>query len=325
MNSAIVNAFRHWIHQISYDIDKRHKSNDVYRLRQVSNALKIIQQFPTQIKHGSDLLGIKGIGKGIARRIDEILATGTLAEILIIPQDSTTQKAIDTLKKVYGIGDKTAEDLVINHKIFSVKDLLTSHAQGKIHLHNTILMGLKYYNVYQPQIPRSEMVDIEQYLTHTMRALNRYLRLVICGSYRRGLPVSNDIDCMLIHPKVHNLRNNKYFSKVLKYLKQNKFIVDSLTNDNVVSKFMGFCRLDSNHPVRRIDIRFVPYNSRYTALLYFTGSSTFNQSMRGYAKKMGYHLNEYGLFKHDTLIHVTSEKDIFTKLHMKYIPPVNRI
>ena len=41
---------------------------------------------------------------------------------------------------------------------------------------------------------------------------------------------------------------------------------------------MGMCKIGDN-PVRRIDIRFVPYESK-AAILYFTGSGEFNRIMR---------------------------------------------
>ena len=86
---------------------------------------------------------------------------------------------------------------------------------------------------------------------------------------------------------------------------------------------MGFSKLENN-PVRRIDIRFVPFQSYYSALLYFTGSFQLNREMRQVAKKLGYKLNEYGLYKNKKLIKVNSEKDIFDKLKLKYQEPKYR-
>jgi DNA polymerase (family 10) len=40
------------------------------------------------------------------------------------------------------------------------------------------------------------------------------------------------------------------------------------------------------------------------------------------AKEKGYKLSEYGLFNEDgDMINVTSERDIFHKLKMEYLPP----
>ena len=86
---------------------------------------------------------------------------------------------------------------------------------------------------------------------------------------------------------------------------------------------MGFSKLKKN-PIRRIDIIFVPFESYYSALLYFTGSYQLNRDMRQEAKKMGYKLNEYGLYKNKKLIRVNSEKEIFDKLKLEYKEPKYR-
>ena len=93
-------------------------------------------------------------------------------------------------------------------------------------------------------------------------------------------------------------------------------IVDDLTDTDNGTKYMGFSKLPRS--IRRIDIRFVPYNYYHAALLYFTGSYELNTQMRQVAKTMGYKLNEYGLFKErkdgkypKEPLKASSEKDIF--------------
>ena len=97
---------------------------------------------------------------------------------------------------------------------------------------------------------------------------------------------------------------------------------------------MGYCKLSPNYPARRIDIRFVSYNSYYPAILYFTGSGNFNQIMRRDALRQDYTLNEYGLYKiagYDgrTIIKgnkmiVNSEEEIFDILNLSYVKPYDR-
>ena len=86
---------------------------------------------------------------------------------------------------------------------------------------------------------------------------------------------------------------------------------------------MGFCRYEKKN--YRIDIRLVPLESYYSALVYFTGSYQLNTKMRSIAKKLGYKLNEYGLFKRnidveypDPII-LNSEKDLFDILKIEYL------
>ena len=52
-----------------------------------------------------------------------------------------------------------------------------------------------------------------------------------------------------------------------------------MTDKNISFKYMGFCKY-KNYPVRRMDIIFVPFESYYPALLYFTGSRELTLQMR---------------------------------------------
>ena len=61
----------------------------------------------------------------------------------------------------------------------------------------------------------------------------------------------------------------------------------------------GVCKLADTDEVkqtyRRIDIRLIPHDQYYCALLYFTGSDMFNKNMRGHALEQGFTLNEYSI------------------------------
>jgi len=70
-----------------------------------------------------------------------------------------------------------------------------------------------------------------------------------------------------------------------------------MTDGPITNKYMGFCRLDDDHEIRRIDIRLFSVNSFPAAMLYFTGPDVFNKKMRKHADSLGYRLNEYGLYK----------------------------
>jgi DNA polymerase beta len=101
-------------------------------------------------------------------------------------------------------------------------------------------------------------------------------------------------------------------------------LIDSLTT-NVTTKYMGVCKNTSKSIPRRIDIRFIPMESIYFAMLYFTGSGTFNKNMRTFAIKKGFKLNEYGLYKNNLKVKINSENDIFDLLDLDYVNPEDRV
>ena len=337
MNEQIINLFGKLVKQIAYDIDieqyKKKRTVNLFRLKQLNNAYEIIKKYPTKIKNGTELSEIKGIGKGIISRINEIIETGKLAELRSHEKELEQSEYVEKLKEIYGIGERKAYELVSTYGITSVADLKYAYYTGIIQLNKNVLMGLKYYGTYKQQIPREEMMRMEKYIINIAKTIDAKLEVKICGSFRRLKPFSNDIDCMLSHPNIKTdddmQSKTNYLHLLIDALKDDMFIVDSLTGERVETKFMGFCQYTKKLPVRRIDIRYIPTEAYYSSLLYFTGSGPFNQRMRQFAKKEGYKLNEYGLYKINgkkyIKIDVSSEEDIFNKLGMDYVSPEKRI
>jgi DNA polymerase/3'-5' exonuclease PolX len=72
----------------------------------------------------------------------------------------------------------------------------------------------------------------------------------------------------------------------------------------------------------KLDVFRTSKEYQHAMLLYAIGSKKFNIKMRSAAKRKGYILNQYGLYKLESLnkpIHVNSEKDFFTILNIPYV------
>lgn len=335
-NDVIIQEFERLIQQIKIQIEqapsKKDAIADQFRLKQIRNALVIIKNHPVKIKKGDDLKDIKGIGSGTIRRIDEILKTGRLSEIKIKKKEQKVTQQMEQLTEIIGIGPRKAHELITKYGITSVKQLKKAYEAGDVELTHSAEMGLKYYGIVQENIPRVEIDEVNRYIQGVVLKIDKNLRAVICGSYRRLKPTSGDIDIMLTHSKIKSRTQfeteDNYLLKLINKLKEDGFLIDDLTDKDPHEKYMGFAQWKKN-PVRRIDIRYLPHNSYYTGLLYFTGSGSFNEKMRRLAIDLGYMLNEYGLYKVDekgkkTRVQVTSEKDIFDELGMEFVPPEKR-
>lgn len=179
----------------------------------------------------------------------------------------------------------------------------------------------EYYNFFKRLIKKiNKALELDD--------KNEYI-FEICGSYRREKIESNDIDVLISKKDVFNgdIKLN-HLERIVNKLKSNlknnnnkQLLVDSMTDKKIKTKYMGFSKL-LDYKIRRIDIRFIPYDSYYSGLLYFTGSGEFNKLMRRNAIEYGYKLSEYGLFDRDgKMIPVKSERDIFKLLDMEYKPP----
>jgi DNA polymerase beta len=316
---------------LNNDTDAAAKQQKLVMIRKI---VGIIKTYPEQISDGKQLKSIKGIGKKTIDRVNEIIKNGYLEELKNPKYDKQTLKqirSIEELEDVIGIGPKTAAKFIKKYKIGSVDDLKVLAKKGKVKLTDQIKLGLKYHGIYQENIPRKETEKIKAYLQKTIKKIDKKLELHICGSYRRGREVSGDIDVLIFHPDLNSHKNMdkiaEYLVQIVNALSENNFLLDHLTDPKSGTKYMGFSQLEGC-PVRRIDIRMLPYESYYTALLYFTGPFELNAYMRDIAKKMGLLLNEYGLYqkKKDKLktIPIDSEETVFKKLGLKPLAPDER-
>lgn len=340
-NEKIVNEFQKLIDHIKVQIDISPSSSvystNLFRLKQITNALIIIKKYPKEIKRGEDLKEFSGIGKGTIERINEILKTGKLSEIKVSKSEGKYSEYVKELEKIHGIGHVKAYELVTKYGIKNIKDLIKAYNDGIIELNNIILTGLKYHNLYKENIPRAEIDKINDYINRIVKGIDKKLEAVICGSYRRQKPTSNDIDILITHSDIKTKLqlaeqgDDNYLLQFVKELKEDKFILDDLTDKDYKIKYMGYCKYvegKKEYPIRRIDIRYIPYESFYTAMQYFTGSGDFNVKIRRLAEQLGFMLNEYGLYEikgnKKIKIKITSEKDIFYKLGLEYLPPEKR-
>ena len=296
-------------------------NKNTFKLRALNKVIPQIAGYPEPIISGEYAVeNLEGIGKGFRDRIDEILKTGSLKELEDL---SGNGSAIEELSRVTGIGPTYAKKLV-GTGIKTIDALRKAVSKGDLKLTKHRMIGLKYLDDFEQRIPASKVRIAEKIIKKATSLIDPKILVTICGSYRRGLTTSGDIDVLMTIPG--SLTEGKYLTQIVKMLTEGGFLVDDLTHDGN-KKYMGVCIIPGDGGKgRRIDIRFVPYSAYYPAMLYFTGSRDFNIMMRKRALELGYSLNEYGLHKidGDTAIHVDSEKEIFDLLDMKYVDPTDR-
>jgi DNA polymerase/3'-5' exonuclease PolX len=335
MNTQIISEFERLIAFVNEELDKAQTEKDMktvtanqFRLKQLKNVLSLLKKYPTKItlENYKELQSISGIGKGSIERIREILENGKLSELGTFTDTKKEKKiAISDLESVVGIGHAHALELY-NAGILSVKDLKKKVENGEIEVNEKIELGLKYYGKFEGNIPRKEIDKIYKILEDIIFKLNKDFIFEICGSYRREKETSGDIDVLI--SKKGDKEEINYLGQIIERLKQpikknnnQPLLIDDLTDKNYHTKYMGFAKY-KDKPARRIDIRFVPHESYYSALLYFTGSADLNKKMRAIAKTKKLKLSEYGLFKENgEKIPINSEHDAFDALDMEYLHP----
>ncbi len=291
----------------------------IYKIKIYQNFIKFIDNLDFEIKNASDLnqfLDKKvGIGKSIISKVDEIIKYGYIKEL-----KDNTNILIYKLEEIYGIGEVNAKELINKYKIKDIDKFKKLVDNGKIKINENIKKGIYYHDKIKTNIPRENIKNIKKNIFNSLKIFNN-IKLKICGSFRRKLKYANDIDLLIVSKDFYN--NPKLLYDIINILKKDNIIYDDLTIENIHTKYSGITNYLNE--LYRIDIILLPYDSYYSGLLYFTGSKEFNIKIRSSAKKLGYKLNEYGLYKNDKQILIKSEKDIFKYLNIEYLKPKLRI
>ena len=290
-----------------------------YRSNAYQNAAVTILNYPGDLPtEPKEILKIPTIGKGLTLKILEFIKTGKMKKLEQM-ENNPRIKGIQNLSKIIGIGPKLAKTFY-RMKIYDIDTLKQKLKEKKIKLTDQQLLGLKHYKDLSKKIPRSEIKLFEKYFSKIISS--EYI-FNITGSYRRLIKETGDIDILLVNKNIKtskDLKNINIISKIIKKLKDTKKLVGILA----AGKTKLMCLIKVKSIIRHLDIIFVPMESYYTALVYFTGSKEFNIKSRRIAKELGYTLNQYGLFKDKKMIPINSEKALFNKLGLKYLQPKDR-
>jgi DNA polymerase beta len=277
----------------------------------------------------TDLNDVEGIGVKIKTKLEEIFATGTFSEY----SETDLTISYKELLQIYGIGPKKAKELV-NMGIYSIAQLREKFMENPELLNEAQILGLQYYEDSIERIPRSEMVLHNNYLKLQSKKFD--LSVCITGSYRRGMPSSGDIDCLVHYQDFTPKESIETFNYYIDTLIKNNYIIAVLSRGE--KKCLCFAKIKesnglsgsktSKNKVRRLDLLLTTPEEYPYALLYFTGSKQFNISMRKHALGMGYSLSEQSLTNVNTKRKVrglSTEKEVFDFLDYKYISPEKRI
>lgn len=292
---------------------------DAMRARAYANAKETISGFNGDITTPEQLKGMKGIGTTIYQKLVDYDATGTLRVLEDSKDIVVKKKAIDVFANIYGVGEKSAEELV-DKGITTMEQLELRKDEV---LNDKQRIGLKYYNDILQRIPRAEIVEYEQIFKSAFPKNVECSRFEIVGSYRRGLASSGDIDVIITSS------HSNVFKMFIDELLSRQIIVEVLSRGN--SKCLVVAKLPGAQYARRVDFLYTTPEEYPFSVLYFTGSKEFNLAMREHALSMKYTLNEHGLSvmenkkKGERVEHVfVDEKSIFDFLKMEYKEPTLR-
>jgi DNA polymerase (family 10) len=261
------------------------------------------------------LMSIKGIGKGLAAKIEEYIKTGHVKKY----EELKKQYPIDfaNMTKVGGIGAKRAIMLYQKLGVRNIPEL-----KEAIEAHK--LMGLEGFGEKSEQLLEKgiEMLEgskgrlllgdalpVAESIVLKLKESKLVDKAIICGSTRRMKETIGDIDILAI---------SKDPEKVMDLFTSMKGVTSTVVKGPTKSTVW----LDMG---TTCDLRVIAPESFGAAMQYFTGNREHNVEVRKIAISKGYKLNEYGLFdKNDNVISAIDEVDIYSRLGMDWIEPEMR-
>ncbi|MBW3022195.1 DNA polymerase/3'-5' exonuclease PolX [Candidatus Woesearchaeota archaeon] len=259
---------------------------------------------------------IPGVGEGIGKKIIEYCETGKIKEYETLKKK--VPKHMDVLMQVPGMGPKKAKVLFSKLKVSTLKLLESAAKKGKIRKlegfgeksEEDILRGLELLKLSKGRILLGFALPVAEEIKSRLKVLKEVDNVEIAGSIRRMKETIRDIDVLVTSKKPKKVMD---FFCAIPDVKA--VLAKGATKSTIV--------LNSG---LQADIRVVDAKSWGAALNYFTGSKDHNIKLRQIAIKKGYKLSEYGLFSRKTgkFIAGKTEKELYSKLGLKYIPPEMR-
>jgi DNA polymerase (family 10) len=128
---------------------------------------------------------------------------------------------------------------------------------------------------------------------------------ILAGSYRRRKETIGDLDILVASADGTSIMN-----RFVAYEEVEKIVSKGTTRATVML-----------HSGLQVDLRVVPEKSYGAALQYFTGSKAHNITVRTLAIKKGLKINEYGVFRGETLIAGQNEEEVYAQIGLPYIVP----
>ncbi|WVQ74353.1 hypothetical protein IAR50_003953 [Cryptococcus sp. DSM 104548] len=276
-----------------YELYEGQPGKNTFSIRMYRQAAATMRRTTVPITSGTQAKTIKGIGDSLAERIDEFL-TGTTGRADY--EDNEQARCTKLFKDVYGIGRQMAYNLY-QQGARSIADLRS----GAYPLSPGQKIGLDLYDDLNTRIPRAECKRLYDLIREEALGVDEKLWVEIMGSYRRGQESSGDVDILITRDDGDGVTHAGVLRRLVGGLKKKGVITHDLSEpgdwDAVESKWMGVGRVGPEGKFRRIDILCIPFESWGASLIYFTGNELFNRSLRLYARKLGFSLNQRGLYK----------------------------
>ncbi|UJS17167.1 MAG: DNA polymerase/3'-5' exonuclease PolX [Candidatus Jettenia sp.] len=290
------------------------KGENAFRINSYRKAARILGDVTEDIEilaREGKLKDIPGIGESMAEKIMEYIHTGKMSKYDEVMKEISEETI--TLMQIPGLGPKTVAMLNKKLGIVSLSDLEKALQEGKLKglfgigdkkIQN-IMRGIELFKTSQQRIPIGMAYPVVKGIIEVLKHHSQTKDIQSAGSLRRMKETVGDIDI---------LATGTHGEDIVKSFVTMRGVTQILAAGDT----KGSVRVEEGV---QVDLRVVREDEFGSALQYFTGSKEHNVHLREIAKKKGYKINEYGIFKDNKRIGGSREEEIYKALGMDWIPP----
>jgi len=291
---------------------------DAFRARVYEKAARAVDGYSDDVSRlsAAELRLIPGVGKSIADKISEAVATGTIKALDILR--AQIPPGVRELTSIPGLGPARAVALYRELQISSVAELTDAIKAGRLRdlkgfgrrSEDRILHGIEVMRMAGQRVHLDVAMDTAAGLVAAIGAVPGCTRCTYAGSLRRMRETIGDIDILAA------ATDSAPLMTALTVLPETAEVIARGAAKTSIRTTRGL----------QVDLRVVPPDCWGAALQYFTGSQAHNVRVREIAVRKKLKLSEYGLFDTETgeLIVSRTEEDVYSRLGMAWVPPTLR-
>jgi DNA polymerase (family X) len=292
------------------------RDESVFRVRAYQRAaqtLEALVEDVAAVAARGGLTALPGIGRDLAARIEEYLATGRIAQLDALRAERPA--GFLALLEIRGLGPRTARALWEQLGVDSVERLEALCRSGQIigvagireKTCQNILKGIDRWRLGRTRTGLATARGIAAQVAEVLRAQGGVERLEVAGSLRRMRDTVKDIDLLVTSTEPERvLRTFAALPSVAEIVAQGPTKATVRHQEGLT-----------------IDLRVVEPEAFGAALQYFTGSKEHNVRVREMASRRGLRISEYGVFDEATGARVAgaTEEDVYATVGLPWIPP----
>ena len=291
------------------------QGGNAFRVRAYRNGARTLRDLPHNVQEmlarGEPLDALPGIGKDLAGKIAEVVATGTCAQLESLRRE--IPRGVVELLQLPGLGPRRVQALFQTLGVASLQQLREAAEQGRVHGvpgftpagEKRILEAVLARLQTQRRMPLAIAAPVAEALLAALAAVPGVKQAVAAGSLRRRRDTVGDLDLLVTAG-----HDSPVMARFVALPEVERVLSHGTTRSSVVLR-NGL----------QLDLRAVPPESFGAAWLYFTGSKPHNIALRAIAQDLGLKLNEYGLFRGERRIAGATEEAVYRSLKLPWIPP----